>query len=123
MHCNYSEWKQLPTSIKRRLIKSLKAKNYQCSQRKLIDVKNLLHTGEVTPEFVVDLIDSGSGSFYKSDFHHSQNDVVVHIIKSKEVVRSDDGVLVDQWWYIKFYFIKSSAENNIVFFISVHLSD
>lgn len=67
-----------------------------------IDVKNLLLTGEISVEEVIELIQNTKGTQYQSSPHHYVPSVDVHIFRPKE-------------WYIKFYFIDPD-----VIFISVH---
>ena len=67
-----------------------------------IEEKNLLVTGQVTVDEVIEQIQKTKGDEYESSSHHSVENVEVHIFKPKG-------------WYIKCYFIEPD-----VFFISVH---
>ena len=77
------------------------------SERADIDVKNLLHTGAVTPEKVAEILGKSRGDEYKCSPHHSVESIEVHIVTRRRANKRE--------WYIKWYFI----EPNTVF-ISVH---
>ncbi len=87
---------------RQKIIQALSDQNYQFAERNNIDEKNLLATGDVSPEDVIKLIKKSSGKHHTKSPHHRIPSVSTHIIKI-------DG------WYIKFYFIDPDA-----FFISVH---
>ncbi len=86
---------------KRKAIELLLRRSYFHETREDINQKNLLSTGEITPEKLADIIQKSSGNDHSMSDHHSKK-FLVHVIKK-------DG------WYIKFYFV----EPNVVF-ISVH---
>ena len=71
-----------------------------------IDVKNLLVTGVVTAAQVADAIGRSSGTEYECCRHHYDENIEVHIIKTRHG---------DKSWYIKGYFISPN-----VVFVSVH---
>lgn len=71
-----------------------------------IDVKNLLATGEVSPEEVMEVIGRARGDCYTSSPHHYDGSVEVHILTPK---------YARQEWYIKWYLVEPNC-----FFISVH---
>lgn len=71
-----------------------------------IDEKNLLLTGKVTVDEVIELINATKGPGYSTSKHHLSDDIDVHIFKPKK-----DGTK----WYIKCYLIEPD-----VWFISVH---
>lgn len=71
-----------------------------------IDIKNLLATGQVTPDEVAEVIQRSRGGDYECSPHHSVSGVDVHIIR-----RSHKGVV----WYIKWYYVEPASV-----FISVH---
>lgn len=87
---------------RKKIIKALQNQNYQHEIRATINEKNLLSTGEVTPDEVIRLIGKSSGINHTMSMHHQIKSLQVHLIKI-------DG------WYIKFYFIDPNA-----IFISVH---
>lgn len=76
-----------------------------------ISEKNLLNTGEVSREFVAELLMRCLGTQYRSSRHHIQRDVEVYIFKPVIVMSG-----FREQWYIKLYFIDE------VVFISVHRS-
>lgn len=71
-----------------------------------IDEKNLLLTGMVSVEEVINLINSTKGPDYSTSKHHLDDDVDVHVFRPKK-----KGVS----WYIKCYMIEPD-----IWFISVH---
>lgn len=78
--------------------------------------KNLLDTGEVTPDDVVALlrICRGSPDQYSKTPHHRDRTVPVHTFRPvKGTVR----------WYIKVYFLDGTLELEPAIFISVHKSN
>lgn len=68
-----------------------------------IDEKNLLATGQVTVDEVIEQLNKTKGTEYESSPHHTVENIEVHIFKPKS------------GWYIKCYFIEPD-----IFFISVH---
>ncbi|TKI07442.1 hypothetical protein [Martelella alba] len=92
--------------IKKEAIKRLKAGAYTHEARGKIDVKNLFATGQISEEYVIELITKTSGDYYCCYKHYHDSDVMIHILKPyKDQVR----------WYVKFYFYCHD-----IFFISVH---
>jgi len=67
-----------------------------------IDEKNKLATGEVTPDFVANLIKRSTGADYSCSPHRQAQEIDVHVI-----IKND--------WYVKFYFLEPDTV-----FISVH---
>lgn len=67
-----------------------------------IDEKNLLVTGQITVEEVIELIKRTKGGEFETSEHHYIKGLDVHVFKPSE-------------WYIKCYFIEPD-----IFFISVH---
>lgn len=67
-----------------------------------IDEKNLLLTGQIKVDEVIELINKTKGTEFETVEHHTVKDLEVHIFKPSG-------------WYIKCYFIEPD-----VFFISVH---
>lgn len=89
-------------TARKKVLEALESRDFSHEIRPFIEVKNLLHMGVITPEDVIKLIKSSSGTDHSSSAHHSIAGVEVHIIKCRK-------------WYIKFYF----ADPDTVF-ISVH---
>lgn len=71
-----------------------------------IDEKNLLLTGKITVEEVIELIHATKGPGYSTSKHHLDRSIDVHIFKAKK------GEIE---WYIKCYLIEPD-----LWFISVH---
>ena len=67
-----------------------------------IDEKNLLVTGQISVDDVIDLIKQTKGGEFETSKHHYIVGLDVHIFKPKG-------------WYIKCYFLEPD-----IFFISVH---
>ncbi|MCF6199306.1 MAG: hypothetical protein L3J67_07910 [Hyphomicrobiaceae bacterium] len=84
------------------VIKALQKGEFQHEARNEIDDKNLLSTGEISTEEIIEVIDRCNGTHHSCSEHHFLESVKVHVLKR------DD-------WYIKFYFIDPDT-----FFISVH---
>ncbi|MBK3820678.1 hypothetical protein G3A41_20675 [Paraburkholderia aspalathi] len=89
--------------VKRAVISALRSGKFEHEARSAINVKNLLSTGQVTAQFVEDLITKSDGTQYSSSPHHNAPAIDVHIIESGG-------------WYVKFYFVG----NPETVFISVH---
>ena len=87
---------------RQKVLQALSLRIYSHEVRHAIDVKNLLHSGDVTPDEVISLIESSSGADYSSSMHHVVQSVEVHVIRCSR-------------WYIKFYFVDPDTV-----FISVH---
>lgn len=67
-----------------------------------LDEKNLLVTGQISVEEVIQLLLSTKGTEFETSKHHIIRGLDVHIFRPKK-------------WYIKCYFIEPD-----IFFISVH---
>lgn len=89
--------------VKRAVISALRSGRFQHEARRNINVKNLLATGDVSPEFVERVILNSSGAEHLTSPHHCLDSVDVHVIASGG-------------WYVKFYFVG----NPDTMFISVH---
>lgn len=88
------------------LIEALQSDRHRAESRSDINEKNLLHTGVVTPEFVVYLLYRCAGWEYETSKHHF-HDTWCHTFTPH--ARKEQ-------WYIKAYFL---PEDEAVF-ISVH---
>lgn len=88
--------------VKEKVIAALLQGSYEHEVRMDIDEKNKLQNGEVTAQFVIDLIRKSTGNDYSSSPHHQDSRVQVHVIEKNQ-------------WYVKFYFIDPATV-----FISVH---
>ncbi|PWC13086.1 hypothetical protein B4923_07580 [Brenneria roseae subsp. americana] len=91
---------------KKQVIGCLRTGNVLHEARGSISAKNLLATGQVTLEDVIDIINRTDGSSYTCSPHHFASHIDVHIIRVNHRCIP---------WYIKWYF----TEPNCVF-ISVH---
>jgi hypothetical protein len=89
-------------------IEALKEGRVQAVERRDLNEKNLLKTGMVTPEDVIDLLKKTSGAKYRSVPHMDDASVTVHIFEPRS-----NGID----WHIKFYFLEPDC-----YFISVHHS-
>src|SRR3712207_2025788 len=83
--------------------------------RQARESKNLLDTGEVSPEDVIALLRlcRGTEDQYREPPHHFSADIPVHEFKPVQ-----QGVR----WYIKVYFLEGTDELEPATFISVHRS-
>ena len=82
--------------VKEKVIKALLEGAYEHEVRLDIDEKNKLQNGEVSAQFVIDLIRRSTGNDYSSSPHHQDSRVEVHVIARNE-------------WYVKFSFIDAST--------------
>jgi hypothetical protein len=89
-------------AVREAVLDSLATGLFQHEARDLIDVKNLLATGEVSAEDVSLVIRRSSGRDYSCSPHHRFSRVDCHVIKARG-------------WYVKFYFLDAET-----MFISVH---
>lgn len=94
--------------IKKQVIACLEEGSYDHEIRGNIDVKNLFQCGQLSDNYVIELIKKTRGTEYEVSPHHQAPSVDVHIFKPFK-----DG----KKWYIKFYFVEPD-----VVFISVHES-
>ena len=89
---------------KRRVLAALQSGAFQHeTDRKNLDVKNLLHMGKVSASQICTVIQRSTGNDHECVPHHTVPGLYVHIIRS-------------QGWYVKFYFVDESTV-----FISVHM--
>lgn len=88
------------------LIDALESGRYQHEYRADMESKNLLATGEVTAEFVAQLLRRCRGDQYRASPYHYDARVLCH-----EFMPAIGG----ERWYLKAYFLSSGAV-----FISVH---
>jgi hypothetical protein len=79
-----------------------------------IDEKNLLLTGDVTPEQVVRLLSACRGTQHSSGPHHQVSSIEVHVFRPEARL---EATAPKERWYIKLYFTEPDA-----WFISVHRS-
>ena len=87
---------------RQKVIHALRHGTFQHEARRDIDVKNKLATGDVTPEFVADLLRRAKGQDHSMSPHHSVSSITVHVVAR-------------EGWYVKFYFIEPDT-----WFISCH---
>lgn len=95
-------FKQAKTAV----IQSLRDMAYGHEPRRDINEKNLLHTGVVAPEDVIQMVMHCTGRDYSTGPHDMDRTIEVHRLKPKGKF---DG------WYIKFYFVPDGT-----MFISIH---
>lgn len=88
------------------LIDALESGRVQHEYRADMESKNLLATGEVTPEFVVQLLQRCNGRQYKATPYHYDSRIVCHTFTP---------TFNGKRWYVKSYFLSSDAV-----FVSVH---
>ena len=89
--------------VKRKVIAALLARTYQHeTNRSEIDTKNLLFTGDVSPEEICQVLKESQGQDHSSSPHHHAPSIIVHIIRRNG-------------WYLKFYFVDPDT-----IFISAH---
>jgi hypothetical protein len=96
------------TQVKKKVVSCLLNGAYDHEARRDVDVKNLFQCGQLSQDYVIELIKRTSGNDYEQRPHHQVHSVDIHILKPFK-----DG----KKWYIKFYFVEPD-----VVFISVHES-
>ncbi len=84
------------------VVQALESGTFDHEVRNDIDDKNLLSSGDVSVDELLDVVRRCNGSHHTMSQHHFIEDIEVHIFRR-------DG------WYIKFYFITPDT-----YFISVH---
>jgi hypothetical protein len=92
--------------VRKAVIEKLKTGQIQHELRNEISTKNLLSTGEKSPEDVIEMLKVCNGKQHKTFKHKDSSEVDVHEFKP---------ILLGQQWYIKCYLIEPD-----VWFISVH---
>jgi len=97
---------------RRDAIRAIEEGHIQHEARDEVDEKNLLATGEVTPEQVVRLLKSCRGTQHSCKPHHQVPTIDVHVFKPEASLGHGQP---KARWYIKLYFIEPN-----VWFISVH---
>jgi len=99
---------------RQRLVRSLLAGNYQHEIREVVEGKNLLDTGEVSPDEVVALLQRCRGDQYDCAPHHAEPAVPVHVFRP---------VREGEQWYVKAYLLGEDPDGtDAAVFISVHKS-
>ncbi len=98
----------------RAAIEALKQGRIHHEARGEINEKNLLLTGDVTPEQVVRLLAACRGTQHECAPHHQVSTIDVHVFKPETSLEPSAPKVR---WYIKLYFIEPDA-----WFISVHKS-
>jgi hypothetical protein len=97
---------------RREAIRAIEEGRIQHEARDEVDEKNLLLTGEVTPDQVVRLLRACRGTQYACSPHHLVGEIDVHVFAPEARI----GTSADRKrWYIKLYFLEPE-----VWFISVH---
>lgn len=93
----------------RETIAALLDGRFEHEPRPLASGKNLLASGEVSPEDVVALLRRCKGTQYAASPHHYDRETQVNIFKP---------VVSGQGWYIKSYLVEADGVTAV--FISVH---
>jgi hypothetical protein len=70
-------------AIKKKLLESLTRLNFQHEARREVEEKNLLLTGEVSVAEVYGLVSRCRGDQYRSDRHHLDRSVTIHILEPR----------------------------------------
>lgn len=92
-----------------RLIEALRSGRFAFEYEDIRSGKNLLQTGDITPEFLIELLLRCNGAQYSDSPHHLDPSVLVHIFKPEAAkVR----------WYVKCYFLTVDT-----ILISVHMAE
>ncbi len=95
-----------------RVVAALREGRIQFEEGTVRSGKNLLQTGDVSPEFVIRLLGRCKGDEYEESPHHFDPGTPCHVFKPiSEGVR----------WYVKCYFLSEEPEEGAVF-ISVHIA-
>lgn len=92
--------------IKKKVLNCLDTGHILHEERGNINIKNLLSTGKISVEEVINIIGSSRGNSYTSSPHHFDSKVTVHVINT---------LYSGQKWYIKWYFVDPDS-----IFISIH---
>lgn len=95
-------------AVKQQVINCIEQGTYDHEVRRNIDVKNLFQCGQLSDEYIIELLKATKGNQYNVSPHHLAPSIDVHVFKPTRNGRT---------WYIKFYFIEPEA-----MFISVHES-
>ncbi len=99
------------TQAKRDLLAALATGTHAHEPREVLNEKNLLAVGDVSPEDVTRVVARASGKDYSASAHHWDKSVTVHLFEP---------VVEDVRWYIKVYFLQGAKQAAV--FISVHLA-
>ncbi len=102
-------------NVRHAAIEAILEGRIQHEVRNQIDDKNLLLTGDVSPQQVVRLLQACRGTQYECSRHHQIRGLDVHVFKP-EASLEVRGARVR--WYIKLYLLEPA-----VWFISVHMSN
>ncbi len=92
-----------------RLIRALERDQFEFEIGEVREGKNLLQTGEVTPEYVIGLLHVCRGSDHSTSPHHLAPSLKCHVFKP---------VAKRVRWYIKCYFPEAATV-----LISVHIAE
>jgi hypothetical protein len=98
--------------IRQEAIRAIEEGRIQHEARDEVDEKNLLLTGELSAEQVVQLLKICRGTQYACSAHHLMRDIDVHVFKPYGKLNA---AAVGKQWYIKLYLLEPD-----VWFISVH---
>jgi hypothetical protein len=91
-----------------KIIAAPQAGTYSHEARDALRERNLLAVGDVSAEFVIELLKRAGGADHRESPHHRDAQTTVHIFSCRHA---------GERWYVKAYFIDDEAR-----FISVHPS-
>jgi hypothetical protein len=100
--------------VREEVVRAVAEGRIQHEARDEVNEKNLLLTGEVSPDQVVQLLRACRGTDYTCTPHHWDSSVDVHVFKPRVRLELEGDM---KRWYIKLYFLEPD-----VCFISVHES-
>ena len=98
------------TEARRALIESLRAGDYRFELRMVVEAKNLLATGDVTPGELIAVLNRCRGNQHRTSPHHAHRETLVHIFEPTTAAEA---------WYIKAYFV-ALGDGHATVIISVH---
>jgi hypothetical protein len=89
-------------AVKAKLLAALRAGDVIIASRSAIETKNLLATGALTTDELIEIVSACRGHDYEARPHHQISEVTIHILRQRG-------------WYVKFYFVDPH-----VVIVSVH---
>ena len=93
-----------------KVIRALRAGDFQFEKRAVVRGKNLLDTGEISVDEVIGLLNRCKGPQYQTTPHHWDQNTICHIFKPQDHEGNQ--------WYIKVYFPDDDSSTAV--FISIH---
>ena len=98
-------------NARERTIRALESGDFQFEERAVVEGKNLLDTGDITDEQLVQLLKRCRGTQYEERPHLWDHDTMCHVFFPEDRNQKR--------WYIKVYFLSDSG-SEVAVFISVH---